>query len=57
MKLGDFGLSNFYDKIEGTLQTSCGSPCYSAPEILKGKKYDPLPADVWSLGVVLYAMI
>jgi serine/threonine protein kinase len=57
VKLADFGLSNFYDKNDKTLKTSCGSPCYTAPEILKTRKYNPLPVDVWSLGVVLYAMI
>jgi len=39
------------------LKTSCGSPCYSAPEILIGAKYNPLSTDIWSMGVVLYAMI
>ena len=31
VKLADFGLSNFYDKVDQQLKTSCGSPCYSAP--------------------------
>jgi 5'-AMP-activated protein kinase catalytic alpha subunit len=33
IKLIDFGLSNFYQKGE-LLLTSCGSPCYAAPEML-----------------------
>lgn len=57
VKLADFGLSNFYDKNTKQLKTSCGSPCYSAPEILIGAKYNPLSADIWSVGVVFYAMI
>jgi serine/threonine protein kinase len=57
IKLADFGLSNFYDKEKMQLRTCCGSPCYSAPEILIGCQYNPIVADIWSLGVVLYSMI
>lgn len=57
IKLADFGLSNFYDKEKNLLKTSCGSPCYSAPEVLVGAKYNPLASDIWSLGVVFYSMI
>lgn len=57
LKLADFGLSNFYDKYQQQLKTSCGSPCYSAPEILIGAKYCPIAADIWSMGVVFYAMV
>ena len=35
----DFGLSNLYNP--GTLlKTACGSPCYAAPEMIKGEQYD-----------------
>jgi 5'-AMP-activated protein kinase catalytic alpha subunit len=55
IKIVDFGLSNTY-KIGETLKTACGSPCYAAPEMIAGKRYHGLPADIWSLGVILYAM-
>lgn len=55
IKIVDFGLSNTY-KIGETLKTACGSPCYAAPEMIAGKRYHGLNADIWSSGVILYAM-
>ena len=40
-----------------TLKTACGSPCYAAPEMIAGKKYGGEKVDVWSCGVILYALI
>jgi 5'-AMP-activated protein kinase catalytic alpha subunit len=56
VKIVDFGLSNTY-KLGETLKTACGSPCYAAPEMIAGKRYHGLMADIWSCGVILYAMI
>jgi 5'-AMP-activated protein kinase, catalytic alpha subunit len=56
LKIIDFGLSNTYSD-EELLKTPCGSPCYAAPEMLKGKKYNGLQIDIWSTGIILYAMI
>ena len=56
IKLVDFGLSNIYKNNE-LLTTPCGSPSYAAPEMLKGEKYNGLKVDIWSSGIVLYAMI
>lgn len=39
------------------LKTACGSPCYAAPEMIAGKKYDGLQVDLWSAGVILFAMV
>jgi len=57
LKIVDFGLSNLYEPPEGLLKTACGSPCYAAPEMIAGKKYQGLKTDIWSSGVVLYAMV
>jgi serine/threonine protein kinase len=52
----DFGLSNLYDTSKN-LSTFCGSPVYSAPELIEGKKYVGPEVDVWSLAVNIYAMV
>ena len=56
IKIIDFGLSNLYENDE-KLKTACGSPCYAAPEMIKGLKYHGLQADIWSSGIILYAML
>jgi len=56
IKLVDFGLSNTYKKGE-TLKTACGSPCYAAPEMIAGNRYIGTNVDIWSCGVILFAMI
>ena len=55
IKIVDFGLSNMY-KEGDTLKTACGSPCYAAPEMIAGKRYHGLNSDIWSCGIILYAM-
>ena len=57
VKIGDFGLSKYYKSNNTRLTTICGSPCYSAPEMLRGNKYKPWPIDVWGIGIILYCMI
>lgn len=39
------------------LNSFCGSLDYSAPEILQHIEFDGKKADVWSLGVVVYALL
>ena len=56
LKIIDFGLSNFY--IDNKyLVTPCGSPCYASPEMVGGHKYDGYKIDIWSTGIILFAML
>lgn len=55
VKLADFGMASLLTP-GCLLETSCGSPQYVAPEVILGESYAGPVADVWSLGVVLYAM-
>jgi 5'-AMP-activated protein kinase, catalytic alpha subunit len=56
LKVADFGLCNKIDDGK-CFMTSCGSPNYAAPEVIEGHPYDGSSADVWSCGVILYAML
>ncbi|XP_037775905.1 5'-AMP-activated protein kinase catalytic subunit alpha-2-like isoform X1 [Penaeus monodon] len=56
VKIADFGLSNIM--VDGEfLRTSCGSPNYAAPEVISGKLYAGPEVDVWSCGIILYALL
>ena len=39
------------------METACGSPCYAAPEMIAGLRYNGLSVDIWSLGIILFALI
>ncbi|CAN0014686.1 unnamed protein product, partial [Ectocarpus sp. 13 AM-2016] len=56
LKIADFGLSNMMRDGE-FLRTSCGSPNYAAPEVIMGTLYAGPEVDVWSCGVILYALL
>ncbi|CAL6013652.1 Kinase [Hexamita inflata] len=63
--ISDFGLSAIYNEDQDIsssskrtlLRTSCGSPYYVAPEVLKRRDYDGQKADVWSTGILLFLML
>jgi serine/threonine protein kinase len=56
---GDFGLSLLSEPAaeKGQMQGATGTLEYMAPEVLQGLPYDPQPADIWSIGVILYCML
>ncbi|TMW61577.1 hypothetical protein Poli38472_012768 [Pythium oligandrum] len=53
-KICDFGLSTEANR---TCSESVGKGYYMAPEVLSGEAYDPLAADMWTLGVMLFIML
>ncbi|GME80988.1 unnamed protein product [Ambrosiozyma monospora] len=53
----DFGFVNSFAGHD-LMRTSCGSPCYAAPElVVSSEPYEGRKVDVWSCGVILYAML
>lgn len=56
IKLADFGMAAL-QPIGHWLNTSCGSPHYAAPEIIYGRRYRGDKADIWSCGIILYALL
>ena len=58
LKIIDFGLSHYHDaNPDCLLETPCGSPCYASPEMVSGFRYDGYKIDIWSSGVILFAML
>ncbi|KAG7117464.1 serine/threonine-protein kinase HSL1 like [Verticillium longisporum] len=57
IKIADFGMAALHQSEGHRLETACGSPHYAAPELLKNKHYRGDRADVWSMGVILYAIL
>lgn len=56
IKLIDFGLANSM-RDGASLVTACGSPNYAAPEVISGTAYGGQEVDIWSCGVILFAMV
>ena len=69
IKIIDFGLSNLYleenisnnslslSNRQDLLDSPCGSPGYAPPEMILGCKYSGIMTDIWSSGIILYAML
>ncbi|RYP06853.1 hypothetical protein DL764_002901 [Monosporascus ibericus] len=57
VKVADFGMACIQQSPSHQLRTSCGSPHYAAPELVGKQHYKGDKVDVWSLGVVLFAML
>jgi len=54
VKIADFGFAKRIG--DGFLHTPCGSPVYTAPEIIREEAYNK-SVDMWSLGVLLYILL
>ncbi|KAG9223949.1 hypothetical protein CCMSSC00406_0004435 [Pleurotus cornucopiae] len=59
VKIADFGMAAWQANAvnNGLLRTSCGSPHYVAPEICSGQSYSGSAADIWSCGIILFALL
>ncbi|KAI9481141.1 MAG: kinase-like domain-containing protein [Benjaminiella poitrasii] len=56
IKIADFGMASL-QPLGSMLETSCGSPHYASPEIVAGMPYNGSACDIWSCGVILYALL
>lgn len=58
IKLADFGLAKIVSSggQSSVMHTTCGTPGYVAPEVLKNDGYDT-QVDAWSMGVILYILL
>jgi len=54
--LADFGLSKEVLSMAAALHTACGTPTYSAPEVIEGSHYGKA-VDWWSLGILVYQLL
>ncbi|EPY50926.1 CAMK/CAMKL/GIN4 protein kinase Cdr2 [Schizosaccharomyces cryophilus OY26] len=56
IKIAEFGMASVQQPGK-LLQTSCGSPHYASPEIIMGRPYNGCASDIWSCGVILFALL
>ena len=56
IKMCDFGVSRLITKGQ-MIQEQCGTPAYLAPEIIADQGYEGFYVDIWSLGILMYAML
>ncbi|KAI8637369.1 kinase-like domain-containing protein [Parasitella parasitica] len=57
IRICDFGFGNVFKERHQVLSTYCGSPFYAAPEMVTATPYRGPPVDLWSCGVILFAML
>jgi serine/threonine-protein kinase HSL1 (negative regulator of Swe1 kinase) len=58
IKVADFGMAAWQkSNSNGMLKTACGSPHYAAPEVVAGTPYNGSASDIWSCGIVLFALL
>lgn len=59
LKVTDFGLATIFrhNGVERKLDKCCGTYPYVAPEVLEGRLHAAQPADIWSCGIILVAML
>jgi serine/threonine-protein kinase SRK2 len=56
LKICDFGYSKH--EMNSSARSGVGTPVYMAPEVILGEsKYNAKQADIWSAGVILFAML
>ena len=56
IKIVDFGMAAL-QPANKWLNTSCGSPHYASPEVIRAENYHGDKADIWSCGIILFAML
>lgn len=56
IRICDFGFGKVCND-QQLLTTYCGSPFYAAPEMVTATPYTGPKVDIWSCGVILYAML
>ena len=56
VRVADFGLAVFMTDNNHTLTERCGTPCYVAPEILRGEGYNT-KCDIFSVGSILFNLV
>ena len=57
VKLADFGMARFRTAEQNDLTTLIGSPHYVAPELMKGEKNYTNSVDIYSFGMVVWALV
>ena len=55
VKVCDFGLSRFIETTLAGTMTACGTPSWTAPEVLRNERYN-FKVDVFSFGIVIWEL-